>query len=92
MVLMEQEKKLTWHQLHPDKVAKYAREAYHKRIAADPEYRKVLAERTRLREQKMREARKEQGIEPKVRQKKEKPPPKPTGRPRKYDIEEKAPQ
>jgi len=39
------EKRRSWRQANPDKLAEYARNYYHRRVAKDPEYKKKLCEK-----------------------------------------------
>lgn len=72
-----------WLLLNKDRLAMYARNQYQKKVAEDPEYRKVLVQRSLARRKKMNE-----GKEPVMgRPKKEIVSPvekKANGRPRKY--------
>jgi len=72
-----------WLQNNKEKLAQYARSAYHKRVENDPEYRHVLVQRTLERRHRLRA---EKGP-PEEKPKKEPVPPpekKLGGRPRKY--------
>lgn len=70
-----------WMMQNKDRLAEYARKQYHKKVEENPEYRKVLVERTLERRRRLKA---EQEPKPKGRPKKEQPPKKPPGRPRKY--------
>jgi len=86
LVLMEETKTTTsWQNRDPEKAAGHARKYYYKQLEQDPDFRAKLAERTRMRRLRLKM---EQGLDTtsqgRGRPKKEKPPPKLCGRPRKY--------
>lgn len=70
-----------WVANHKPKLAEYSREQYYKRLQHDPEYRKILSERTKERRRKAKENKPKKEKEPKVQEDKIR---KPSGRPRKY--------
>ena len=39
------ESRKKWRQAHPDKLAEYARNYYHRRVAKDPDYKRKLCEK-----------------------------------------------
>ena len=83
-------KKLQWNQLHPERAAEQARKAYYKRLEEDPEFRKLLAQRSQLRRLKLKQEKLEQGVELKPtgrpKKKKQDTEPKKIGRPLKYQT------
>jgi len=72
-----------WLLLNKDKLAVYARNQYHKKIAEDPEYRKVLVQRSLARRKKLNEGKETVMGRPK-KEPVETPEKKTNGRPRKY--------